>query len=298
MHNHRSRVLFTGFSILLVSAMAAWTLSACDARERLGAYLDYRHMEPPIDEPASFEIVGHRGYGAATPENTLAALRRAIKESVKVVEVDVRLTTDGVPVLLHDESLLRTTGDHHLVSALSLAEVKKLDAGSYKSLEFDDEPIPTLEEALLLARGRLKMLLHMKLPDSGPVIADVIRRTGFPAADAWVMSDNLATVWAMRSLVPGARLVHLVFSLPAGHVNQQEYVRQQLAVKATRAALSLAVPDEDYMAEAHRANLRVLFWTADHPYDSVEVDRFTADGVITDKPLMWKDWAARIGTKG
>ena len=290
--------LLPRFGKLLLSAMFACTLLSCDAGERLRAYLDYRHMAPPIQEPPSFEIVGHRGYGAATPENTLTALRRAIKESVRIVEVDVRLTADGIPVLLHDESLFRTTGDRHLVSALPLVEVKKLDAGSYKSLEFDDETIPTLEEALQLARGRLKILLHMKLPDSGPAIADVIRKTAFPAADTWVMSDELDTVSTMRQLVPGARLVHLVFKLPAEPAAQQEYVRKQLEVKATRAALSLDVPDEDYMAVAHRAGLRVLFWTADHPYDSVEVDRFTADGVITDKPLMWQDWAARIDAKG
>lgn len=296
--NSRQRLLLPRFVILLLGAMAVATLSSCDAGERLSAYLDYRHMVPPVQEPPFFEIVGHRGYGAATPENTLAAMRRSIKESVSIAEVDVRLTADGIPVLLHDENLFRTTGDHHLVSELSLAEVKKLDAGSYKSLVFDDEPIPTLEEALQLARGRLKMLLHMKLPDSGPAIADVIRKTAFPVADTWVMSDELETITTMRQLVPGARLVHLVFKLPAEPAAQQEYVRKQFEVKATRAALSLDVPDEDYMAVAHRAGLRVLFWTADNPYDSVEVDRFTADGVITDKPLMWQDWAARIDVKG
>jgi len=61
--------------------------------------------------------------------------------------------------------------------------------------------------------------------------------------------------------------------------------------------LALDVPDEDYMTAAHHAGLQVLFWTADNPYDRVEVDKFTADGVITNKPLMWKDWAARIQAK-
>jgi len=55
-------------------------------------------MVSPIDEPLLFEIVGHRGYGGTTPENTLAALRRSIKEAVKVAEVDIRLTSDGIPV--------------------------------------------------------------------------------------------------------------------------------------------------------------------------------------------------------
>ncbi len=283
---------------LMCVALSVCTLS-CSPEEHVASYIESREMAPPIDEPPSFKVVGHRGYGLATPENTLAALRRSIQENVKVVEVDIRLTSDGVPVLLHDESLYRTTGDRHRVSELALAEVKKLNAGSYKSIEFMEERIPTLEEALLLARGNLKMLLHMKLPGSGPVIADVIRKTAFPAADIWVMSDELDTVSAMGHLVPGARLVHLVFELPSGNAAQQAFVRKEQTVRAALAALSLDVPDEDYIIAAHRAGLKVLFWTADHPYDSVEVDRFTCDGVITNKPLMWEDWAARIrGGKG
>lgn len=273
--------------------LSVFTLS-CSTEERVTSYIGYRDMAPPVDEPLSFKVIGHRGYGSATPENTLAALRRSIQENVKIVEVDVRLTADGVPVLLHDESLSRTTGDRHPVRELTLAEVKKLDAGSYKSIEFKGEPVPTLEEALLLARGKLKMLLHMKLPDSGPVIADVLRKTGFPAADTWLMSDQFKTVAEMGRLVRGARLVHLVFELPSGPAPQQAFVKKELNTKATLSALSLTVPDEAYISAAHRAGLQVLFWTADHPYDSIEVDRFTCDGVITNKPLMWQDWAFRI----
>lgn len=276
-----------------MSVLSACTLS-CSYRERLGSYLDSRHMVPPIDEPLLFEIVGHWGYGETTPENTLAALRRSVKEAVKVVEVDIRLTSDGIPVLLHDESLYRTTGNPHLISELTLAEVKKLDAGSYKFIEFIGKPIPTREEALQLTRGKLKMLLHMKLPYTGAVIANAIEKAAFPVADIWVMSDQFDTISTMSHLLPKAQLVHLVFKLPADPVALKEFVQKQLNARATRAALSLDEPDEDYMAVAHRAGLRILFWTADHPYDSVEVDRFTADGVVTDKPLMWEYWAARI----
>jgi glycerophosphoryl diester phosphodiesterase len=290
---HRRVTLLQIIFAFLMCVLLTCTLS-CSHKENLGSYLDFLNMTPPVDEPLSFEIVGHRGYGSTAPENTLAALRRSIKKAVKVAEVDIRLTSDGIPVLLHDESLSRTTGNPHLVSELTLSEVKKLDAGSYNSIEFKGEQIPTLEEALQLTRGKLKMLLHMKLPNTGPVIADVIRKTAFPVTDILVMSDQFDTISKMNSLMPGVGLVHLVFELPAGPAAQREYVQKQIKAGATRAALALAVPDEDYMAVAHRVGLRVLFWTADHPYDSVEVDRFTADGVITNKPLMWEDWAALI----
>lgn len=76
--------------------------------------------------------------------------------------MDVRLTSGGIPGLLHDESLSRTTGNPHRVSELSLTEIKKLDAGSTNSMKLMGEKIPTLEEALLFARGKLTMLLHIE----------------------------------------------------------------------------------------------------------------------------------------
>lgn len=274
--------------------VAMLCILSCSQEDKVTSYMESLQMAPPVGEPPTFEVVGHRGYGEETPENTLAALRRSIAEGVKVAEIDVRLTADGVPVLLHDESLARTTGDRHRISQLPLAMVKRLDAGGYKSVEYREERIPTLAEALWLSRGRLKLILHMKLPHSGPEIAKVIRTTATPVADIRLMSDDLATLAEMKRLLPGARLVHLVYELPQGAAAQDRFVRTQTLTGATRAALALDVPDEDYMAVARRAGMRVLFWTADHPYDSVEVDRFTADGVITNKPLMWEDWAARI----
>ncbi|MDD5759137.1 MAG: glycerophosphodiester phosphodiesterase family protein [Desulfobulbaceae bacterium] len=282
----------------LICAFTACSLLSCGAGERIGSYIDYRQMTPPVAEPLSFEIVGHRGYGSATPENTLAALRRSISEAVKVAEVDIRLTSDGVPVLLHDSSLSRTTGDHHLVSELTLAEIKKLDAGSYKSIEFLGEKIPTFEEALLLADSKLKLLLHVKITGAIPAIAAVLRKTAFPVADIWIMSDQLNVLPVIGRLMPGVRLVHLAYSLPTGVVAQREFVQKQLRAKVPCVALALDAPDEEYMALAHSAGLRVIFWTADHPYDSVVVDRFTADGVVTDKPIMWEDWAALIKSGG
>jgi glycerophosphoryl diester phosphodiesterase len=288
---------FRIFVSLILCVPLAGTLS-CSYKENFSSFLEYERMALPIGEPLTFEIIGHRGYGSSTPENTLAALRRSIKEAVDFAEIDVRLTSDGIPVLLHDESVARTTGNPHQISDLSLAEVKKLDAGSYNSSSFKGEQIPSLEEALRLTRGKLKMLLHLKLPHSGPVIADIIRKTAFPLTDVLVMSDDFDTLKKMNTLMPGVGLVLLVFKLPVGASAQREYVEKQINAGATRTALALDVPDEEYMAVAHLHGLRVVFWTADNPYDSVEVDRFTADGVVTNKPLMWEDWATLIRKRG
>lgn len=112
------------------------------------------------------ELVGHRGLSPGFPENTLAAFRSSIALGVDVIELDLRGTADGEVVILHDETLDRTTDGTGPVTALTLAEIKTLDAGSYVDPAFNAERIPTYGEVLELARGTgVKLLLDIKLSE-------------------------------------------------------------------------------------------------------------------------------------
>ena len=95
-------------------------------------------------------VIGHRGAAAVAPENTLAGLRRAKELGAKWVEFDVKLTRDGVAVLFHDERLERTTDGQGEIARITLAELRKLDAGAWFASEFAGERVPTLAEALAL----------------------------------------------------------------------------------------------------------------------------------------------------
>jgi glycerophosphoryl diester phosphodiesterase len=95
-------------------------------------------------------VMGHRGAAASAPENTLISLRTASEQGARWVEFDVMLSGDGVPVLIHDENLRRTTGHNALVANTPVAELRRLDAGSWFGPAFADARIPTLEEALAL----------------------------------------------------------------------------------------------------------------------------------------------------
>ncbi len=104
-----------------------------------------------IPQPlAVTRVLGHRGAGLQAPENTLAAIRRAAQLGVQWVEFDVRRSLDGALVLMHDESLERTSNGHGLLNEASLADLRTLDAGGWFSAEFADEPIATLGEAVTL----------------------------------------------------------------------------------------------------------------------------------------------------
>ncbi len=108
----------------------------------------------PFYEWPGIVAVGHRGTVHQAPENTLAAIRKAIEFGVDLIEIDVRETADGHLVILHDATVDRTTDGTGPVAELTLEQVKKLDAGSWFGVEFAGERIPTLDEALEAMKGR------------------------------------------------------------------------------------------------------------------------------------------------
>ena len=97
-------------------------------------------------------VVAHRGASAAAPENTLAAMRRAAEMGARWAECDVRLSADGVPVVIHDGTLDRTTDGRGALAAHTAAELARLDAGSWRDAAFAGEPVPTLAALLEEAR--------------------------------------------------------------------------------------------------------------------------------------------------
>lgn len=119
-------------------------------------------LQPQAAAAKVKEVIGHKCSCADAPENTLAGLRRAIEAGAHVAEVDVRTTKDGVLVCLHDDTLDRTTDGKGKVSDFTLAEIKKLDAGSKFDKKFAGERVPTLREVLTAAKGKIAVMLDLK----------------------------------------------------------------------------------------------------------------------------------------
>ena len=104
----------------------------------------------PFFYPNLPSIIGHRGAYSSAPENTLIALRKAAQLGAKWVEIDVRLSSDKVPVIFHDDEVNRTTNGQGPVGSFTIESLKKLDAGSYYHTDFSGEKIPTLLETISL----------------------------------------------------------------------------------------------------------------------------------------------------
>src|SRR5262245_59418730 len=111
------------------------------------------------------EVIAHRGSSAVAPENTLAAVDLAIRAKAHRVEFDVQLTKDGVPVVLHDETLERTTNGKGRVRDRTYKEISKLDAGSWFHADFRGERLPTLDMVLELCRGKIPVNVEIKSED-------------------------------------------------------------------------------------------------------------------------------------
>jgi glycerophosphoryl diester phosphodiesterase len=115
------------------------------------------------------DIVGHRGAAGHAPENTLRAFARGMALGCQRLELDVQVSADGVAVVIHDETLDRTTNGKGAVDSLTLADLKGLDAGA-------GERIPTLEEVMHLCRDTVDLQIELKAKKSPPLVAELIKR--------------------------------------------------------------------------------------------------------------------------
>ncbi|HUR52628.1 MAG TPA: glycerophosphodiester phosphodiesterase family protein [Gemmataceae bacterium] len=157
------------------------------------------------------EVIGHMGSCADRPGNTIVSLRRAIEAGAHVAEVDIRTTKDGVLVCLHDDTVDRTTDGKGKVAALTLGELKKLDAGVKFDAKFTGERVPTLRELLEVGKGKVAVMLDLKEDgeEYAKRIAAAVRVHGEPKRIV-VGVRSVEHVRQFKQLLPAARLIGLV----------------------------------------------------------------------------------------
>lgn len=127
----------------------------------------------PVTPPRAFQVMVHRGMAAQAPENSRPAIELAIEDGFEWVEVDVRLTKDGHHVLIHDETLDRTTDGLEPVAEMTLAEIKKLDAGSSFAGRYAGERILSLPECLTFCKGKINLCLDLKAMDAERLVREI-----------------------------------------------------------------------------------------------------------------------------
>ena len=222
-------------------------------------------------------VYAHRGASAEAPENTFAAFRRALDAGADGIEMDVHLASDGVPVVIHDDTLERTTDGTGAVAAHRAAQLRALDAGSWFGPRFAGEPLPTLEEALRLLAGRLRINLEVKEARAGLAVLDLLRY--FPAAEVVVSSFDHALLAALRRTAPDLPLAVLQ---EAG--NWHRALARAAALRACAFHPHVDLVSRPLLAACRRLQLPVFAWTVDDAGQARALARAGVAGVFSNDP--------------
>lgn len=230
------------------------------------------------------EIIAHRGFSARSPENTLAAFSLAIERGADSIEFDIQLAAGGVPVVIHDPTLNRTTGTWGQVAQKTLEQLKALDAGSWFSREFSGEKIPTLKETLLAVKAIPKY-----------IYLDVKKHCDWTREQVQDLLEMLAEEgWQDRCIVSSFsdKFVQQVLDLSSDFtigyiVGDRKNYKTQLA-KAANAGKAVIISEyrallkEPSLVDAARSKgVDVVTWTVDSPRDFQGLTEIGVKRIIT-----------------
>jgi glycerophosphoryl diester phosphodiesterase len=232
-----------------------------------------------LANPRQVEIIAHRGAAAIRPENTLAAVDKALEDRADWVEIDVQEIADGTVVVTHDSDFMKQAGVPLKVWEATMGDLAQIDIGSWFDPAYSDARVPTLRDVLDMARGRGRVLIELKYYGHDDRleerVARIVEEAGM-ADHVMIMSLKRAGVAKMRALRP---------DWPVG-------------LLAARAIGDLAALDADFLAvntgqlsghllrRAHGSGKKVHVWTVDDPRAMSRMISIGVDGLITNDPAL------------
>jgi glycerophosphoryl diester phosphodiesterase len=226
-------------------------------------------------EPHHVLRIGHRGAAAYAPENSLASIQKALEMGVDAIELDVRLSRDGVVVVIHDDTIDRTSTGKGEVAAMTLSQLKQHPLA-------EGQTIPTLGEVLQLIDGRATLFIELKCSEvalpAAKIVCEAIATKGWSYRDFWIIAFEHASLLAVKTydskLQTGALLVGIPISL---------------AQCASEAKASALLPNihhchAELVDDAHGRGLQCFVWTANTAETVAYAKSMKVDGIISDKP--------------
>jgi glycerophosphoryl diester phosphodiesterase len=242
---------------------------------RNGSPLDYMNLD-------LIHVTSHRGFSGGVPENTLPAIEKAIEEQADYVEVDVRMTKDGELVLLHDDSLKRTTGVNKKIWQLTYEEVSELDAGSWKDIAYNGTKIPTLREVFELCKGKVNLNLDLKYRNTEEGLEEKVAALIEEYEMQWqcvISSTSLAALEHIKQINPDIRTGYITYQIYRGYFYNDNIdffsVRSNLVTKTVS-------------SEVHKAGKEIHVWTVNARSELLRMKLVGVDNVITDDPSYAK----------
>lgn len=232
------------------------------------------------DKPAL--IIAHRGASADAPENTLAAVQKALEDGAHWVEIDVQESAEGTVWVFHDSDFKRMGGSAKPIWEMQDAEIVAMDVGSWKDPRFSAERPPRLQEVLSLCKDRAGVLIELKYYGHNQRleerVAQIVEAAGM-ADQVMIMSLSHQGIQKMRELRPEWK-VGLLSSVALGNVT-----RLRLDFLGTNARTT----SRKLIREADRRGMEVFVWTVNQPIDMSQMLGRGVDGLITDHPGLARE---------
>ncbi len=237
-------------------------------------------------------ICAHRGSKDTHPENTISAFKEAIRLGVQMIELDVQLTKDGHLVILHDKTIDRTTDGKGKINDLTIEQVRKLDAGSWKSVEFIGERIPTLEEALAVIPENVWINVHLKGDaEMGTKVAQILVEQ---------MRTHQAFLACGKEAAVGAKNVSsdiLICNMDRQD-SMDEYVNLTLELETDFIQLYKTEVNpkiKAYTSKLRQNNIKVNYCCTDSPEELTKLIEYGVDFVLVDEVARMMTVADSLG---
>ena len=241
-------------------------------------------MNPPL-------ILAHRGARRYAPENTISAFKKVIELKLDGVEFDVQSTSDGLPVVIHDDNLHKLTGRHLHLHKTPYVDIINLDAGRQFSPYFSGEGIPTFKDVLAVFKGT-GMLLNVELKSQARQNKNFVPRVIETIKDAGLESQVLVSSFSRELLYKVGRAApYLKRSLL---LRPRAFFFLDVLFSATILAVCginphISILNKYLMRYANARGMNVMTWAANEPYEIRKAIKLGVLGIITDEPLLAKE---------
>jgi glycerophosphoryl diester phosphodiesterase len=228
----------------------------------------------------NIDIMAHRGASAAAPENTLAAVQRAIDDGAQWVEIDVQESRDGVVLVVHDSDLKRVGGSNLKIWEATAEELRRVDIGSWLDPQFHEQRVPTLAEVLERCKGtatnvNIELKYYGKNERLEQRVVEIVEARDMQDRIV-VMSLDMKGVRRIKELRPDWQ-VGLLTAVVVGDLTELD---------VDFLAVNMGIATRSFIRAAHRSNKKVFVWTVNDAVSmSVMIGR-GADALITDKPAL------------
>ncbi|MCS5350045.1 glycerophosphodiester phosphodiesterase [Staphylococcus aureus] len=235
------------------------------------------------------QIVSHRGLPNAFPENTMSGYRQVMELDVDMLEIDVHLTKDQHFVVIHDETIDRTSDGKGRIVDYTLSQLKSFDFGSYKDVAFKGERIPTLDEVLSLClKFHKKLLIELKNPKLYPEIErkllTFLEGKKVDATQVVIQSFDIECIEKLKEI--GCKHdLGVLCSKRKYWYRKPNFER--IAQVASYVNPNYALVTRKFIDEAHRHQLQIMPYTVNKLKTGEKLIQMGIDGLITDEPKLF-----------